>query len=202
MPMRHLLWSMLLIVPSLAMGQQPSASTAQEGQLLPAPFPAYAVIGPRAKNVHCLFVSRDLNPTVAVIALKQPTKPTEPLSQLLQKLEAKTAENPGSHFGSFAIFLTLDKPIVEDPTGGAAVAAAESLAKDLKLKECVIGVEHLDKGPLAAFGIDKEKHEITILVYNRHLVAKRYTFTKDKPLADANVAEILAEADKILPKKK
>jgi hypothetical protein len=196
MMLRSLLTAALLTAAAAA---QPPG---QEGQLIPAPFASYAVTGPRAKFIHDLFDEHDLDPTVAVIAAKLPEKPTEPLSVLLQKLELKATENKTAHFGAFAIFLTLEKPISDDPTGGAAVGQAESLAKDLKLKEVVLGLEFAGNAPLEAFGIKKDTDEVTVLVYNQHKVVKRYTYTKDKPLSDAAVNEILAEADKLLPPKK
>ena len=131
--------------------------------------------------------------------MKLPEKPTEPFAVLLQKLEARVVEHKAAHFGEFCIFLTLDKTLSEDPTGGAAVGPAESLAKVLKLKEVVLGLENPAAAPLAAFGIDKDKSEITVLVYNRHKVERRFTFTAEKPLTEAGVEEILAAADKMLP---
>ena len=142
---------------------------------------------------------------MGVIAFKLPEKPTEPFVSLLQKLETRVVENKAAYFGGFGIFLTLDKPLVQDRTGGAAVGAGEGLIKDLKLKEVTIGLEHKDTPHLATFGIDKEKpesSEITILVYKRHKVEKRFTFTNTKKMTDNDVNEIIAAVDKILPPKK
>ena len=41
--------------------------------------------------------------------------------------------------------------------------------------------------------------EVTVLVYNKHKIERRFTFTKDKPLTEAAVDEIAAAADKMLP---
>jgi hypothetical protein len=187
----------------VAQDPSPAASTGQEGQLIPAPFPTYSVTGPRAKFVHDLFVEHELDPTVAIIAARPPEKPSEPFAVLLQKLETLAAENRPVHFGAFAIFASLEKPLSDDPTGGAAVGSAEGLAKDLKLKEVVLGVDYLANAPLAAYGIDKEKFEkdnqVVVLVYNRHKIERRFVFSKDKPLTDAASAEILAAAEKTLP---
>src|SRR5438876_734878 len=87
------------------------------------------------------------------------------------------------------------------PCRCAAVGPAEGLAKDLKLKEVVLGLDSYATAPLAAYGIDKEKFEkenqIVVLVYNRHKVERRVTFDKDKALTEAGVNEILAAADKM-----
>src|SRR5262245_27233552 len=126
----------LMLAAAVVCGQNPNGgkSTGQENELLPDVFQSLNVNGPHAKSVQCYFCDRDLYPTVAVIAFKQPEKPTEPFASLLQKLEARVAENKVAHFGAFAIFLTLDKTVDQDPTGGDAVAAAEGLIKELKLK--------------------------------------------------------------------
>lgn len=180
-------------------------STGQDGQLVPGIFPSFNVNGAHAKQLHCLFSEHDLNPAVGIIAFKLPEKPTDPLATLLQKLDARVAENKAAHFGAFAIFLTLDKTIVDDPTGGPAVGAAEGLIKDLKLKEVVLGLEHKGAAPLPNFGIDKDKpenSEITVIVYNKQKVEKRFAFGSAKKMTDADVNEILAAVDKILPPKK
>jgi hypothetical protein len=38
-----------------------------------------------------------------------------------------------------------------------------------------------------------------VLVYNKHKVEKRFTFTDEKKLDDAAIKEILAAAEKMLP---
>ncbi|MFL5341431.1 MAG: hypothetical protein ACJ8F7_14900 [Gemmataceae bacterium] len=202
MPFCRSVFAFLMLAAAAAAQDGSAASTGQEGQLVPAPFPSFAVTGPRAKFVHDLFIERELDPTVAVIATSLPKNPTEPLSILLQKLETRVAENKAAHFGAFAIFLTLDKSLSEDPTGGNNVGPAEGLAKDLKLKDVVLGLESPGAAPLAAFGIDKDKSDVTVLVYNKHKIERRFTFTKDKPLTEAAVEEILAATDKMLPAKK
>src|SRR5437867_1157349 len=87
----------LIVSAGSALAQPPAAtSTAQEGQLLPGQFRVYAVTGPRAQFVHDFIVERDLDPTVAVIALQTPTNPQDPLAVLLQKLNQFAAANKGS----------------------------------------------------------------------------------------------------------
>src|SRR5262245_61791556 len=108
----------------LAQNADTAKSTGQDGQLVPGIFPSFNVNGAHAKQLHCLFSEHDLYPAVGIIAFKLPEKPTDPLAVLLQKLDPRVADNKASHFGAFAIFLTLDKSIVEDPTGGPAVGAA------------------------------------------------------------------------------
>jgi hypothetical protein len=194
-------------VVAVACGQNPDSakSTGQENQSLPGIFPSFCVNGAHAKSVHCLFCEHELYPGVGIIAFKLPEKPSEPLAVLLQKLEARVADNKAAHFGAFAILLTLNKTLEEDPTGGDAVGAAEGLIKDLMLKEVTLGLEHKDTAPLATFGINKDNpgdSEITVLVYRGHKIERRFTFTSAKKMTDADVNEILAAVDKTLPPKK
>src|SRR5438270_227668 len=90
----------LIVSAGLAAAQQPAASTGQEGQLLPGQFRVYAVTGPRAQFMHDFVVERDLDPTVAVIALQTPTNPQDPLAVLLQKLNQFAAANKAARFGA------------------------------------------------------------------------------------------------------
>ena len=194
-----------LLVAGAALAQNPDApkTTAKEGELLPAvPFPSFNVNGAKAKRLVCLFVERDQNPTVAVIAFKAPEKPSEPLAGLLQKLETRATEQKATYFGAFAIFLTMEKPLSDDPTGGTQFGAVEGLISQLKLKEVTVGLETKDVPQAAAFGIDKDKDEVTVLVYTRLKVERRFTFTKDKPMTDKDVDDIVAAAEKIIPMKK
>jgi len=187
---------------ALAQNPDPPKSTAKEGELLPGIFPTFTVNGPQAKKVACQFTERDLNPTVAIIAMKAPEKPSEPLAGLLQKLETRVAQHKAAYFGAFAIFLTMEKPLSEDPTGGDQFGALEGLGSQLKLKEVIVGMETKAVPQLATFGIDKDKDEVTVVVYNKHKIEKRFTFTKDKPMTDKDVDTIVAEAEKIIPMKK
>jgi len=193
---------------ALVHSQEPdgSKSTGREGQPVPGIFPSFCINGPHAKKVHCLFCERELYPTVGIVAFRLPEKPTDPLAVLLQKLEARVTENHAAHFGAFVIFLSLDKTLEQDPTGGEMpVAAAEGLIKDLKLKEVTLGLEHKDNAPLATFGISKDKpedNEVTVIVYQKHKVERRFSFSAAKKMTDADVQQILAAVDKMLPPKK
>ena len=201
------------VIPLLFTGflsaQQPAApSTGQEGQLLPGPFNVYAVNGARAKHFSCFFVQHDLNPVVAVVAMQLPAKPDEPLAVLLQKLDAFAVANKQAKFGCFAIFATLEKPYLEDLTRDTKVGGVEGLVKSLDLKgELSLGLTHPEAQPLKQFGIvtrddqvnNIKRHQVTVLVYNKHKVEKRFTFTEEKKLDDAAIKEILAAAEKMLP---
>ena len=184
--------------------QNPDApkSTGQAGQMLPGPFPSYNVTGNRAKTFHCLIIEHELNPTVAVFGVNIDAKqPPEPLKTLLTKLEAMTAANKAAKFGAFAIFLNLEKEFYQDNTREAKIADLEGLSESLKLKDVVLGLERPDSPQAVSYGIGKDD-KIVVLVYNRHKVLARFTFTDKKPMTDADVTAILDEAAKLLPSKK
>ncbi|HLW65284.1 MAG TPA: hypothetical protein VKS79_08195 [Gemmataceae bacterium] len=177
-------------------------SSGQVGEMLPGPFPSYNVTGNRAKTLHCLVIEHELNPTVAVFCVNVDAKqPPEPLKTLLTKLEAMTAANKAAKFGAFAIFLNLEKEFYQDNTREAKIADLEGLSESLKLKDVVLGLERPDCPAAVSYGIGKED-KIVVLVYNRHKVLARFTFTDKKPMTDADVNAILDEASKTLPAKK
>jgi len=208
MSVRTRLLALVLTGASLAVlpAQNPDApkSTGQVGQMLPGPFPSYNVTGNRAKAFHCLVTDpvHELNPTVAIFGVNVDAKqPPEPLKTLLTKLEAMAAANKASKFGAFAIFLNLEKEFFQDNTREGKIADLEGLSESLKLKDVVLGLERPDCPPAVSFGIGKDD-KIVVLVYNRHKVLARFSFTDKKPMTDADVTAILDAAAKMLPEKK
>jgi hypothetical protein len=208
--------TLLTLAPMMLQAQSETKSTAQAGQMLPAGFPSYNINGARAQFVNDLIGQHNLSPVVAVICKGVDVKnPGDPLKSLLSKLEAVAAENKAAKFGTFAIFLNLEKKLPLNESGEisvadqkarstdmeARIADLEGLAETLKLKELVLGLEAPDCKAAGDFAIGKDD-QITVLVYNRHKVEARFAFTKDKPLTDADVTKILESAAKLLPPKK
>ncbi len=196
-----------------APAQQPNGnqSTGQEGQFLPGPFRVYAVNGSRAKHFHCFFTETGLNPAVAIIALQPPARAEDPLGVLMSKLDAFAAAHKADQFQTFAIFLSLDKPFLEQLDRDSKVGAIESLVTTLGLKgEMSLGLGDKEAQPVKQYGIvtnddainNIKKHAVTVLVYNKHKVEKRFTFTEDKKLDEAAIKEIFAAVEKMIPPKK
>jgi hypothetical protein len=193
-------------VPFL-LGQPPgNSSTAQEGQLLPSPFRVYAVTGSRPQFMHDFVTERGLRPTVAVFALQVPPNPQAPLAVLLQKLNAAVAAHQGAQLGAFAVFLTLERDFYEDPQRIRRVAELEGLNKQLGLTALPLGLAHADAAPVKQYAIVTRddpvnmvrKHQVTVLVYDKHRVVKRFTFTEDKPLTEDGIQQIFAAVEKML----
>jgi hypothetical protein len=207
-----LLGTIALIVSAGVATAQPAAkSTGQEGQLLPGPFNVYAVTGPRAQYMHDFFVENDLNPTVAVIALQSPTSPQEPLAVFLQKLNQFVTANKSSKLGAFAIFLTIDKPFheIQEPDRKGKFGELESLNKQLTLSDLPLGLSYPDAEPVKTYGVITKddplnaavkKHQVTVLVYNKHKVEKRFVFTEEKKLDEAAMKDIFAAVEKLVKK--
>jgi hypothetical protein len=194
------LGSSLALLP--AQEKDAPKSTGQVGQMLPGPFPSYNVTGNRAKTFHCLIIEHELNPTVAVFCVNVDAKqPPEPLKTLLTKLEALAAANKAAKFGAFAIFLNLEKEFYQDNSREGKIADLEGLSESLKLKDVLLGLERPDCPAAVNYGIGKDD-KIVVLVYNRHRVVARFTFTDKKPMTDADVTAILDEAAKTFPGKK
>jgi hypothetical protein len=129
----------------------------------------------------------------------------------MQKLDAFAGEHKAEKFGTFAIFLTLDKPYLEELTRDAKVGVIESLVKTLNLKgNMSLGISDQDSQPVKQYGIvtkddsvnSVKKHLVTVLVYNRHKAEKRFTFTEDKKLDEAAIKDIFAAVEKMVPPKK
>jgi hypothetical protein len=200
----------VLLSGGIAIAQNPApADTAQEGQMLPDPFRVWAVTGDHAQHFHSFVLQNDLNPVVAVIALQAPTSPQDPLAVLLQKLNGMVTANKDAKLGAFAIFLMLDKPFYEDKEREKKIADVEGLSKQLSLTNVPLGLSYPDAAPVKKFGITTsddpvnmiKKHQVTVLVYNRQKVLKRFVFTEDKKLDDAAIRDIFAAAEKMLPAK-
>ncbi len=199
---------LMALTPLAAQPPAAAQSTGQDGQLLPGPFRVYAVNGSRAKHFHCFFCENDLNPTVAVIALAPPADAQDPLAVLMQKLDAFAAANKPAKVGVFAIFVTHEKEYLDELGRDAKVGAIEGLITNLKLQgPILLGLTLPDAQPVKQFGIvtkddqinNIKKHQTTVLVYNKHKVEKRFTFTDDKKLDEAGIKEIFAAAEKMLP---
>lgn len=201
----------LATVTALPLGAQPpagAASTGQDGQLLPGPFRVFAVTGERAQHFHCFFCQHGLNPSIAVMALQAPANPQDPLAVLLQKLNGMASANKEAKLGAFAIFLTLNNDFYADDNRLQRVAELEGLNKQLNLTDVSLGLAPPDAQPVKQYGIITrddpvnmiKRHLVTVLVYDRHKVVKRFTFTEDKKLDEEGIKQIFAAAEGMLKK--
>ncbi len=195
-----------MVGASLVAAQAPGeTSTAQEGQLLPGPFRVYAVTGQRPQHMHDFVTERGLKPTVAVFALQLPANPQDPLAVLLQKVNAAAVARAQSSFGAFAVFLTLNRDFYEDPDRDKRVAELDALAKQISLTQLPVGLAHPEALPVRQYGLITRddpvamirRHLVTVLIYDKHRVQRRFTFTEDKPLTEQSIQEVFSAIEKL-----
>jgi hypothetical protein len=196
----------ILTTGTLTAQPAPEVSSGQDGQLLPGPFRVFAVTGERAQHFHCFFCQHGLAPSIAVIALQGPANPQDPLAVLLQKLNGFAAAHKDARFGAFGVFLTLAGDFYADDARLAKVAELEGLNTQLNLADVSLGLSYPDAQPVKQFGIITrddpvnmiKRHQVTVLVYNRHRVIRRFTFTEDKKIDEEALKEIFAAAESAL----
>lgn len=174
------------------------------GALIPGPLvKVLNVTGERKGRYHCLIVQNGLHPVAAIFArlrdkdtsidegLKK-LAPDQPLAKLFKKLDTLVDQNLDTHSAAFAVFqVERDEKKAEE---FQTARTLEELEKTLELKRLVFGVT--DEEP---------KHmprdvEVFVLLYHYHKVAATRSFTRDKPLTDKDVDEIVAAYTQLIPK--
>ena len=172
----------------------------------------------RQDKMHCLVCEAGLNPVVAVFARTDPAAltPDSPLGRLIKALgrpavsDGETrdpggyvAKHRAANAAAFAVFLTLEKPYPEDERGDAVkglirqeqAQALKTAAESLAAPGVPLGLAPQQSPTTDAWKLDPAD-EITVVVYNRMAVVKRWTFGPNTPLTDEAVDEIIAVADK------
>lgn len=167
----------------------------------------------RQAKMHCLVCEAGLNPVIAVFTRTDPAMLTAetPLGKLIKALGRSAADKDLGGFvarhraanaAAFVLFLTLDKPYPLDDRG----EAVKGLVRDEQAQALRTAAEQLQAPgvPLAlaataspeaeAWKLDPAQ-EITVVVYNRMRIVKRWEFNADHPLNDAAIAEILQTGD-------
>jgi hypothetical protein len=175
-------------------------------------YPAESVRNRQAK-MHCLICEAGLNPVVAVFARTDPATLTadSPLGKLIKALGRPTADkdpggfvakNRSANAAAFVLFLTLDKAYPSDDRGEAVkglvrdeqAQALRSAAEQLQAPGVPLALAANASPEAEAWKLDPAK-EITVVVYNRMKIAKRWEFAADTPLTDEAIAEILKVAE-------
>jgi hypothetical protein len=153
-----------------------------------------------------------LGPVILVFSRIVPTAETEPLFQLLQKQEKLADDFKSIRLGTAIVFLNLTKDFPEDTERDSKIAAVANVSRQAKLKNIVANVAEAtievegqaQTAPqVKAFKIE-DGDEVTVIFYNRLQVVKRWTFTKDKAMTEADIKSIEETVTKTLakPKKK
>lgn len=174
------------------------------GSLIPGPLvKVLNVTGERKGRYHCLIVRNGLHPVAAVfVRLRDKDTSVEdaikrldaeqPLVKLFKKLDTLVNDNIDTHSACFAVFQVERDPKKAEEFQTAK--KAEELEKDLELKRIVFGVTEEDQKHMVGDA------EIFVVLYHYHKVVTTRAFTKDKPLTDKDVDEIVEAFKAMIPK--
>jgi hypothetical protein len=111
------------------------------------------------------------------------------LTSLVKKIDEATAQNSACRMGSFVVFCSDEKGLVEK---------LKALAEKEKLKKIVLSIDK-PAGP-GGYNIAKDA-DVTVVLYTKHDVKVNHAFKKGE-LKDADINKIVGEISKILPEKK
>ncbi|MCZ2343301.1 MAG: hypothetical protein LC104_16130 [Bacteroidales bacterium] len=220
-------WAVLILSLAFApvSAQEPPTAVATPAGTVPSTFrsfiasdlryPAESVRNRQAK-MHCLICEAGLNPVIAVFARTDPATLTAdtPLGKLIQTLGRPTADkDPGgfvakhraANAAAFVLFLTLDKPYPSDDRGEAVkglvrdeqAQALRNAAEQLKAPGVPLALAATASPATEAWKLDPAQ-EITVVVYNRMRIVKRWEFNADHPLNDEAIADILKTGEQAI----
>jgi len=113
---------------------------------------------------------------------------SDPLTGLVKKIDAATVRNKDKKMGSFVAFLSDEE---------SAAEKLIELAQKEKIEHTILGLME-SAGP-KDYEVAQEA-DITVVLYSNHKIKANYAFRKGK-LAAEDVARILGDLAKILPKK-
>lgn len=199
----------LAVVSGLVFAQDPAVKTAppmNPGDSLPGPFRSYIVTDERVdaksprnrtNKLHCLICEADLNPTVAVFLRSVPGDANSAAVKLLKGLDSLVSEYKTERAGAFAIFLTLSSEYPLDDARDEKAKQVKDLATQLKVPNVPLGLAAGKADAAIAYGI-KEDQDLTVILFNRAKLVKRWGFTSEKPPTDADVAAVISAAKEIV----
>lgn len=188
------------------------------GSFLPGPFHVINLNGQHKNRYHC-FVCQYSTLPVAAVLVRMPKdvddaskflEADQPLTKLLVGIERVLAKNPDGNMAGFVVFFG-DKAnieMVQARLDGRDNPEVKSLTKEAGLKHLTFGYD--DKGSSSKYFADVTKDEkgnampeddiIRVLFYNKYrMVHDARDFTKDKPLTDQAVTQLLEEWAKMQP---
>lgn len=157
----------------------------------------------RTFKLHDLVAERGLDPTAAVFTRAEPAADSA-AAKLAKGLDPLVAKHRANRFGAFVVFLTLDKEYPADerrsPDGSflreVEQQKVQALASQLKTARVPFGLAARKSDATTAWGLG-DGDETVVVVYDRMKVVRRWAFPQGQPPTDAQVAEVLAAADKV-----
>ena len=143
----------------------------------------------RAGKMHCLVSDNGLYPVVAVFSRTTPDKTDAGLSKLVARLDKLVVDHRAERLGAFVIFLTLGKEYPEDDQRDVKAKAAADLSAQLKSGNVPFGVAAAKSDAVAAWEI-QDADDLTVILYSKMKIVKKWTFAADKPIGDEEAKAI------------
>lgn len=171
----------LFVAVECLAAEQGLKSGLQPGEKITHIFEPLNVTGEHAGDPYCLVCENGMSPVAMIFARQM----NEGLMDLLTKIDQATEQNRQAQMGSFVVFLS-------DNAG--LKAELERVAKERKLKQIVLAID-APAGP-DGFAVAKDA-EVTVVLYDRHLVKANHAF-RGGELTAAAQEKILADLPKIL----
>jgi hypothetical protein len=202
-----------------AVGLAQESKSLAVGNTIPSSFRGFVAVdqrfdkgSPRNRQdrMHCLVVDNALNPVIAVFSRSpamnvdnQQAVPNPEIKKLAPKLN-EMVNKPALkalRLNSFVAFLSLGKEYPEDAKRDELTKQTKDLSAQLGTGSVPFVLAQSKSKETAEWGID-EKETLKIIFYREMKVLKTWSFSADKPLADADVAKIEEEvASELTPKK-
>ncbi len=193
---------------ALAMGTVAFAQEPKPTATVPGNFRSFVVtderfdkgsLRNRAGKMHCLVSDNGLYPVVAVFSRTTPDKTDAGLSKLVVRLDKLVVDHRAERLGAFVIFLTLGKEYPEDDQRDIKAKSAADLSAQLKTGNVPFGVAASKSDAVSAWEI-ADADDLTVTLYSKMKIVKKWTFAADKPIGDEE-AKAIEDAVKTLLKK-
>jgi hypothetical protein len=169
----------------------------------------------RIGKLHDPVTEYGLSSVVAVFARGVPANDIAPAVVLMKKQQEWAERYRAKRLSAFTAFLVLAKDFAADDDRDARIKDIEKFTKEANVPLVSVGIaeatvaagEDAKEGAVkiapqvAAWGIAAED-DITVIVYHRLKIVKRWKFAKDKPPTEADIAEIAGVVDEVMGKKK
>jgi hypothetical protein len=197
---------------------EPMPQFPKAGSYLPGPFHVLNLTGERKGRYHCLICRNSTLPVIALLvrlgndddAITKELAKGAPLTNLLTKIDRVLDKNPDGNLAGFAIFFADpdgDATPVDTRLHGLELTNTKSLLKEADIKHLIFGFDtkgscwkyFQDTGASDKKGPPKDPIIRVLMYHNYKLVYDARDFTKDKPLTDKDVDQIIAELIKMQP---
>ena len=162
--------------------------------------------GNRVGKLHCLVCEQGIYPTLAVIARTPPENKDSALFGLFALQDGLSEKYRSLKFGAFTIFVSMEKEFHNDDYREKSIARIESSLREAPPKRVSVGLAELKKN-IDGREVDNpaltelkiaEADDITVLLYNRMTIVKRWSFTKEKSPTEADLAAIRTATDDLM----